>query len=64
MMPFRNLNAQSRRVIGYATLTYLFTVALLLLFAGSAMAATGPEQPAPPRVETETVTAATSWKGS
>ena len=40
MMPFRNLDARSRRVIGYATITYLFTVALLLVFAGSALATT------------------------
>lgn len=41
MMLFSNLDARSRRVIGYATLTYIFTVLLLLVFAHSAMSVTG-----------------------
>ncbi len=56
MMPFRNLEARSRRVIGYATLVYIFTVALLLVFAHTALAATEPAaRPAP---QSDTVTAA------
>ena len=62
MMPVRNLEARSRRVIGYATLTYIFTVVLLLIFARSALAAPGAEFSAPaqaaPQQQTQTVTAA------
>ena len=56
MMPFRNLEARSRRVIGYATLVYVFTVALLLVFAHAALAAADPAAPAVS--QSNTVTAA------
>ena len=56
MMPFRNLEARSRRVIGYATLVYVFTVALLLVFAHTALSATEPAAPA--MSQSDTVTAA------
>lgn len=57
MMPFRNLEARSRRVIGYATLTYVFTVLLLLIFARAAISATGPAAPVAPQPETVTAAA-------
>ena len=57
MMPFRNLEARSRRVIGYATLVYVFTVALLLAFAHTALAATEPAAPAAPQPATVTAAA-------
>jgi Ca-activated chloride channel family protein len=60
MNPFRNLEARSRRVIGYATLAYIFTVILLLVFARAALASAEPAAPpvSPSALGSETVSAA------